>query len=208
MAAATDAATGGSIDFYFDFSSPYAYFGSLRIDDVAAKHGRTVTWHPILLGAVFKVTGMKPNTMQPLRGDYLRHDVRRIARLTGAPFAWPVVMPANSLAATRAYWWLAGRDADAARRLARAVFHAHWGEGRDIGPVEVVAEVASTLGLDPAEVTAAIQDPAVKDRVRAETDGAIARGVFGAPFVLVGDEPFWGWDRLDMVDAWLARGGW
>ncbi|HEY0834685.1 MAG TPA: DsbA family protein, partial [Azospirillum sp.] len=61
---------------------------------------------------------------------------------------------------------------------------------------------------DPAEVTAAVQDPAVKDRLRAETDRAIARGVFGAPFVLVGDEPFWGWDRLDMVDSWLERGGW
>ncbi|HYH17702.1 MAG TPA: 2-hydroxychromene-2-carboxylate isomerase [Azospirillum sp.] len=197
-----------AIDFYFDFSSPYGYFASLRIDDLAAKHGRAVTWHPILLGAVFKVTGMKPNMVQPLRGDYLHHDVQRIARLTGAPFAWPAVMPSNSLAATRAYWWLAGRDDVAARRLARAIYHAHWGEGRDIGPVEVVAEVAASLGHDPAEVTAATQDPAVKERVREETDGAIARGVFGAPFVLVSDEPFWGWDRLDMVDSWLERGGW
>lgn len=199
---------GAAIDFYFDFSSPYGYFASLRIDDLAAKHGRAVTWHPILLGAVFKVTGMKPNMVQPLRGDYLRHDVQRIARLTGAPFAWPAVMPSNSLAATRAYWWLAGRDAAVARRLARAIYHAHWGEGRDIGPVEVVAEVAASLGLDRAEVTAATQDPAVKERVREETDRAIARGVFGAPFVLIGDEPFWGWDRLDMADSWLERGGW
>ncbi len=197
-----------SIDFYFDFASPYGYFASLRIDELAAKHGRTVAWHPILLGAVFKVTGMKPNMQQPLRGEYLQHDVNRIARLMGCPFAFPAVMPVNPVAAARAYWWQFAQSPESAKALARALYHAHWGEGRDIGSPEAVADVAGAMGLDPAAVAAGMQDQTVKDRLREETNGAIGRGVFGSPFVLVGDEPFWGWDRLDMIDRWLATGGW
>ncbi|HYG91629.1 MAG TPA: 2-hydroxychromene-2-carboxylate isomerase [Azospirillum sp.] len=196
------------IDFYFDFASPYGYFASLRIDELAAKHGRTVTWRPILLGAVFKVTGMKPNTHQPLRGDYLVHDVRRIARLMGCPFTYPQAMPVNPLMASRAYWGQFVRDPERAKALARALYRAHWGEGSDIGPIETVLDVAAAASFDRDEVAADVQEPAVKDRLRDETDKAIARGVFGSPFIVVGDEPFWGWDRLDMVDRWLGTGGW
>ncbi|MGQ9371185.1 2-hydroxychromene-2-carboxylate isomerase [Azospirillum sp. ST 5-10] len=197
-----------AIDFYFDFASPYGYFASLQIDALAARHGRTVCWRPILLGAVFKITGMRPNMEQPLRGEYLAHDSGRIARMLGCPFRFPDVMPVRALNPSRAFWWLNGRSEAQARRLAAALYHAHWGEGRDIGPAETVAEVAGDQGLDPAEVTAALQDQAVKDRLRAETDQAIARGVFGSPFVIVDDEPFWGWDRLPMVERWLSTGGW
>ncbi len=200
------------IDFYFDFGSPYGYFASLRIEALAAAHGRSVTWRPILLGAVFKVTGMKPNLEQPLRGAYLSHDVGRIARLTGAPFRFPDSAPVNGVAASRAFYWLADRHPEGAKLLARALYHAHFGEGRDIGPADTVAEIAAatlgSLGHDRAAVSAALQEQSVKDRLRAETDGAVERGVFGSPFVIVDGEPFWGWDRLDMVDRWLATGGW
>lgn len=196
------------IDFYFDFASPYGYFASLRIDELAAKHGRAVNWHPILLGAVFKITGMKPNLQQPLRGEYLQHDVKRIARLMGCPFAFPDSTPVNSVAASRAVWWRYDRDPDSAKALARALYRAHWGEGLDIGKPDAVVAVAASLGLDPAAVAASMQDQAVKDRLRDETEQAISRGVFGSPFVLIGDEPFWGWDRLDMIERWLATGGW
>lgn len=199
---------GAPIDFYFDFASPYGYFASLRIDAIAARHGRVVAWRPILLGAVFKVTGMKPNMQQPLRGDYLKHDVHRIARRLAVPFTWPAVMPILGVSASRAYWWLEGRDPAAARRLAGALYHAHWGEGVDISSAETVTGIAAAQGLDAAEVAAALQDPAVKDRLRQETDGAIERGVFGAPFIIVDGEPFWGADRLEMVEAWLESGGW
>lgn len=200
------------IDFYFDFASPYGYFASLRIDALAAAHGRSVTWRPILLGAIFKVTGMKPNLEQPLRGEYLTHDVGRIARLTGAPFTFPDSAPVNGVAASRAFYWLTDDHPEQAKLLARALYHAHFGEGRDIAPADVVAEVAEQtlggLGYDRAAVRTALGDQTVKDRLRGETEQAVARGVFGSPFVLVDEEPFWGWDRLDMLDRWLSSGGW
>jgi 2-hydroxychromene-2-carboxylate isomerase len=200
------------IDFYFDFASPYGYFASLRIDALAAAHGRSVTWRPILLGAIFKVTGMKPNLEQPLRGEYLTHDVGRIARLTGAPFTFPDSAPVNGVAASRAFYWLTDDHPEQAKLLARALYHAHFGEGRDIAPADVVAEIAERtlggLGYDRAAVRTALGDQTVKDRLRGETEQAVARGVFGSPFVLVDEEPFWGWDRLDMLDRWLSSGGW
>lgn len=197
-----------AIDFYFDFASPYGYLASLEIDALAAAHGRSVNWRPILLGAVFAVTGSKPNMQLPLRGDYLKHDIHRIARRQGAPLVWPAVTPVNGLAAARSVWWLSEREPATARRLAAALFHSHWGEGRDIGPADVVATVASGIGVDGAALLAAIAEQRIKDRLRAETDGALARGVFGAPFFIVGGEPFWGWDRLPMLAEWLTRGGW
>lgn len=196
------------LDFYFDFASPYGYLASTRIDALAARYGRSVTWRPILLGAVFKVTGMTPNVMQPLRGDYLRHDVVRFARLLGVPIAFSPVLPMNALAASRAYYWLLDAEPEQARALARAVYEAQWAQGRDMGAVEAVAEVAAGLGIAPEALRAAVQDPAVKERLRAETDQAIARGVFGSPFIFVDGEPFWGADRLDQIERWLEQGGW
>jgi 2-hydroxychromene-2-carboxylate isomerase len=196
------------LDFWFDFASPYGYLASTRIDDIAARHGRTVRWRPILLGAVFKVSGMKPVMDQPLRGEYLIHDVPRFARLLGAPLTMPAKVPLNGLAACRAFWWLEPSDPSKAHALAKAIYHAHWGEGRDVAAAEQVAEVAAPLGIPAADLIAGVQEPLVKDRLRAETDEAIRRGVFGAPFIQIDGESFWGADRLDQIDQWLARGGW
>jgi 2-hydroxychromene-2-carboxylate isomerase len=196
------------LDFWFDFASPYGYLASTRIDDIAARHGRTVRWRPILLGAVFKVSGMKPVMDQPLRGEYLIHDVPRFARLLGVPLTMPAKVPLNGLAACRAFWWLEPSDPSKAHALAKAIYHAHWGEGRDVAAAEQVAEVAAPLGIPAADLLAGVQEPLVKDRLRAETDEAIRRGVFGAPFIQIDGESFWGADRLDQIDQWLARGGW
>jgi 2-hydroxychromene-2-carboxylate isomerase len=196
------------IDFYFEFASPYGYLASLRIDAIAAAHGREVIWRPIMLGAALKLTGSQPNVRAPLKGDYLRRDVPRFARLLDAPLTFPPVLPMNSLAASRAYWWLFEQDEDLAKGLAQAIYHAHWGEGHDLSAPEAVADVAETLGIDREELLAAVQDPRIKARLKEETDRSIARGVFGSPFVFVDDEPFWGADRLDQVERWLATGGW
>jgi 2-hydroxychromene-2-carboxylate isomerase len=196
------------IDFYFEFASPYGYFASLRIGTIASAYDREVCWRPIMLGAALKLTGSGPNMHLPLKGPYLLHDAPRFARLLDVPFTLPPVMPMNSLAASRAFWWLHAQDPDMAKGFAQAVYHAHWGEGRDMSSPEQVAEVGESLGIAREELIAATQDPAVKAKLKEETDRSIERGVFGSPFIFVDGEPFWGADRLDQVERWLATGGW
>ena len=196
------------IDFYFEFASPYGYLASLRIGSIAAAYERDLVWRPIMLGAALKATGTGPNMQVPMKGPYLLRDAPRFARMLDVPFALPPVMPMNSLAASRAYWWLFDQDRDMAEALAQTVYHAHWGEGRDVSSPEQVAEIAETLGIGRADLLEAVQDPAVKARLKAETDRSLERGVFGSPFIFVDEEPFWGADRLDQVERWLRTGGW
>jgi 2-hydroxychromene-2-carboxylate isomerase len=196
------------VEFHFDFSSPYGYLAASRIDALAARHGRAVDWRPFLLGAVFKVSGMAPLLDYPLKSDYVRRDFARFARLLGLPFQLPTPFPFAAIAASRAFYWLADRDGAKAKALARALHHASYGEGRDIAPAETVAAIAVGLGLDRGEILAALNDPAVKDRLRQAVDQAVARGVFGSPMIIIDGEMFWGADRLDQVERWLATGGW
>jgi 2-hydroxychromene-2-carboxylate isomerase len=192
------------IDFYFDFSSPYGYLASTRIDELAARHGRSVAWHPFLLGAAFKLTGQRALTEQPMRGPYHERDFARSARLLGVPFRLPAKFPFFALAASRAFYWL---DAgDRAKALAKAVYHAAFAEGRDVTPASTVAEIARPLGIGGLEQ--GVDQPETKVHLREATDAAIARGVFGSPFFIVDGEPFWGHDRLAQVDHWLETGGW
>ncbi len=196
------------IDFYFDFSSPYGYFASTRIDDIAARHGRMVTWRPTLLGAVFKITGGQPLPTIPLKGSYAAHDLARSARLLEIAFKMPSRFPISSTAPSRAFYWLGDRDPALAKKLAQALFHAYFAEDRDISNPEVTGNVAAKLGVDKGELTQALNDPAVKERLKSEVDAAIERGVFGSPYIVVDGEPFWGSDRLDQVEKWLETGGW
>jgi 2-hydroxychromene-2-carboxylate isomerase len=196
------------IDFYFEFASPYGYLASTQIDALAARHGRTVRWHPIMLGAAFKETGARPLMQTPLKGPYLLHDVPRFARLLGVPLKLPPVMPMNSLAASRSCLWLDEDNPARAKSMAQALLRAHWGEGRDLGAPEAVAEVAAGFGIERAALLAAVADQRIKDLLKERTHAAIERGVFGSPFIVVDGEPFWGADRLPQVEAWLARGGW
>ncbi|CAA7618575.1 2-hydroxychromene-2-carboxylate isomerase [Magnetospirillum sp. UT-4] len=196
------------IDFYFDFSSPYSYFASFMVDLLADQHGRSCVWKPILLGPAFKASGNLPLAEQPLKGDYARHDWERIARLMGVPYRLPEPFPVSTLTAARAFWCLEEADSGAARAFAEAVFAAYFAAGRDISRPEVVGAVAGEMGIDAEALLAAAATDRAKARARAETDDAIARGVFGAPFLFVDGEPFWGGDRLWMVHQWLERGGW
>ena len=197
-----------AIDFYFDFSSPYGYFASLEVDALAERHGRTVTWRPILLGVLFKTTGQSPLLDQPLRGAYARRDLERTARRLGVPFTIPAAFPINALQASRAFYWLVDRDERIGRDFARAVFYAIFAEGRDLGPAQAVIALAGALGRPAEEISAALGDPGVKDRLRRKVDAALADGIFGSPTVVVDGEPFWGFDRFADVERWLATGGW
>ena len=196
------------IAFYFDFSSPYGYLAALRIDELAAKHGRAVAWKPMLLGVSFKATGSEPLMNIPLKGDYSRHDLARTARLQGVPFAIPEPFPFASVAACRAFYWLDDRDPAKARALAKALYRAAFAEGRVIGDAQGVIAVARALGIDGDALAAALKDPAVKQRLRDEVDDTVAKKIFGSPYFVVDGEPFWGNDRLDQIDRWLETGGW
>lgn len=197
------------IDFYFDFSSPYGYFGSCRIDEVGQRHDREVIWRPYLMGAAMKVTGSTPLVNREMIGAYAHHDIARTARRYGIAFNRPPPpFPVPSIAAGRAFYWLADRDPLQARDLARRLYAALFVDGRNIGESEVVIDITAEAGADPDQVRAALADQAVKDRLRQETEAAIERGVFGSPYFIVDGEPFWGNDRIDDVDKWLETGGW
>lgn len=196
------------LDFYFDFSSPYGYFAATRIDALAARHGRETTWHPILLGIVFRQTGGQPLPAIPIKGQYALRDIERTARWLGVPYRAPSRFPVSGTAASRAYYWLAESDAAAAKRLALAVFQAFFTEDRDIAAPAVVADIAAGQGVDRAAVIEGMGTAAVKDRVKQEVEAAMARGVFGSPYVIADGEPFWGTDRLDQLERWLAAGPW
>ena len=196
------------IEFYFDFSSPYGYLASERVDAVAARHGREVAWRPYLMGVAMKVTGSSPLVNRPLMGAYSRHDMVRSARRLKIPLSFPEPFPIATIAACRAVYWMERANSNEAKPLAQALYRAYFVEGRNISEADVVADVAAERGADRDALLAGIQDPAVKDRLKEVTNDAVERGIFGSPFFMVGDEPFWGHDRMDEVEHWLETGGW
>jgi 2-hydroxychromene-2-carboxylate isomerase len=196
------------IDFYFDFSSPYGYLGAQKIEALAARHGRGVDWHPILLGVIFKETGGAPLTMLPLKGEYSRRDFARSARFHGiADFGMPSTFPIPTQAPARIVLWQKARDAALAVRIAKALYRAYFVDDIDISGPDAAAAVAAKEGVDGGAARAAVDDPAIKDALKREVGEAMARGVFGSPFLFVDGEPFWGLDRFDQVERWLATGG-
>jgi 2-hydroxychromene-2-carboxylate isomerase len=194
------------LDFYFDFSSPYGYLAARKIEALAAAHGRTVNWRPILLGAAFKATGAVPLPQVPLKGAYAMRDFLRSARFHGIPYRQPTTFPIPTTAAARAFYWLQARDRAKAVEFARALYNAYFTEDVDISRPENVLSVAARLGVDAAELGTALNDPALKEKTKTEVDAAVARGVFGSPYIVVDGEPFWGMDRLDQIERWLAKG--
>ncbi|WP_119421985.1 2-hydroxychromene-2-carboxylate isomerase [Desertibaculum subflavum] len=196
------------LEFYFDFSSPYGYIAANRIDAIAAKHGRGVTWLPFLLGVAFRSSGGQPLVDYPMKGDYSRADFARSAREHAIPFNMPARFPLATQMAARSFYWLDAGNADLARRFAKAAYAAYFADGRDITDASVLSALASSLGIDAGAMLTAAAAETWKAKLRDMTDEAVGRGVFGSPFVFVDGEPFWGADRLDMVDRWLARGGW
>lgn len=196
------------IEFYFDFSSPYGYLAAERIDDIAARHDRDVSWRPYLMGVAMKVTGSSPIVNRPMLGEYSRRDMVRSARRLKVPFSFPEPFPIATIAACRAVYWTERAGAREAKSLARALYRAYFADGRNISEAEVVADVAAETGADRDALLAGIQDPTVKDRLKEVTNDAVERGIFGSPFFVVDGEPFWGHDRMDEVERWLETGGW
>ncbi len=197
-----------AIDFYFDFSSPYGYLASVKIDELVEPFGRTVAWKPILLGAIMKTAGAKPLREYPLKGDYAEHDCARLARFMEVPWTMPDRFPIATMAAARAFYWIEDGDPARAKAFAHAAYRTYFGEGRDITTKEAVADIAEPLGVDRDRLMAALGDETVKQRLKDETAAAQDKGVFGSPYVIIDGEPFWGADRFWMIRRWLKSGGW
>lgn len=195
------------VQFHFDFSSPYAYLASEKIDILAAKYGREVEWRPMLLGVVFQKLGTAPLVQLPMKGEYSIRDFARSARFLGLPFKYPSKFPLPTQHAARAYYWLEEQDAGLAREFAHAVFRALFVADRDISDPDVVLGIADALGVHRDILSTAVNSPAVKARLKEETEAAIAKGMFGSPYIIVDGEAFWGVDRLPQIEQWLAAGG-
>lgn len=195
------------IDFYFDFSSPYGFLASEKIEAVADKWGRQVLWHPILLGPAFKATGAAPLPTIPIKGEYAVRDMARTARYLGLTYRHPSNFPIATQNAARAFLWISDRNAQQAKAFAQACYRAYFVEDRNIAELDTLLAIVESLGQAPKAVAEAIGDPALKERLRAEVDLALARGVFGSPFFIVDGEPFWGTDRLPQLEHWLSTGG-
>jgi 2-hydroxychromene-2-carboxylate isomerase len=196
------------VDFYFEFSSPYGFIASHLVDDMGQRIGREIRWRPFLLGPIFKATGQAPLVEIPMKGEYSRRDFERSARFHGVNLRIPAKFPIGTVAGVRAFYWIEDRDPAKARAFAKALYDEYFTAGHDISAPETVIEIAGATGIDKAALHAALGEAAVKERAKAEVDAAMAKGVFGSPYFIVDGEPFWGCDRIPMLEQWVTRGGW
>ena len=194
------------IDFYFDFSSPYSYIASEWIEALAARHGRTVRWRAILLGATFQVTDIKSPVSYPLKRDYTMLDFERSARFAGVPLTIPEKFPIPTQNVARLFWWLDTSDPARARDWARHCLRALFARGTDLSDAVALRALAGEFGLDGGEAQDVWGDPQWKAALKAANDAAIALGVFGVPYFIIDGEPFWGNDRRPMIERWLEKG--
>ena len=195
------------IAFYFDFSSPYSYIASEWIEALAARHGRTVQWHAMLLGATFQVTEIRSPVSYPLKREYSMRDFERSARFAGVPLKMPEKFPISTQNAARLFWWLLDTDGpERAVAWARHGLRALFARGVDLSDNAALLTLSAEFGLAPEQAEAAWNDPERKARLRAVNDTAIAAGVFGAPFFVIDGEPFWGNDRRAQIERWLEHG--
>jgi 2-hydroxychromene-2-carboxylate isomerase len=194
------------IEFWYDFPSPYAYLAAMRVEPLAAAAGVDVVWRPFLLGPVLARRADNPSPNQnagAVQARYRRRDVQRQAADCGLPLVWPSSYPRFSLLATRVAL-IAAAEGWAAP-FSRAVFHANFAEDRDIAQAPVVAAILARLGRDADAEIARATTPANKAALAAEVERAVDRGIFGAPSFLVGDELFWGNDRLEQAIRWATK---
>ncbi|HMJ53414.1 MAG TPA: 2-hydroxychromene-2-carboxylate isomerase [Polyangiaceae bacterium] len=186
------------LDFWFDYSCPYAYLGSTQVEALARRTGATLTFCPMLLGGVFKAVDTPQNMMDVLSPSKARHnlnDMLRWAEVFGVPLSMPEGHPFRTVEALRA---------TLVTRCDPAVMHgfyrAYWIEGKRPSEPATMRAVLSAAGHDPDAVLARVQDSDVKDDLRRRTDEAIALGIFGAPtFIVDHRHLYWGQDRIDFV---------
>ncbi len=193
------------VEFWFEFASTYSYLSVMRIERAAEAAGVDIEWKPFLLGPVFLALGWNdsPFNIYPPKGRYMWRDLERLAEKEGLPFRRPSRFPRNGLLAARVA--LVGVEEGWVAAFARAVMTANFAEDREIGEEAVIVEILGTLGLPGAEVITRAQADANKLALRCQTERAAELGLFGAPSFRVGEEVFWGNDRLEDALAWARR---
>ena len=192
-----------TLEFYFDYGSPYSYLADTQVEAIAQRAGATLVRKPMLLGGVFKATGNHSPAELPQKSAWSAFDMPLWARHYGVPFQRNPFFPVNTLALMRG---AAAAQIDGLfERYHPAVFKAMWVEGRNLNDMKEVVAVLSAAGLDPEKFGARLQDQDVKDRLKATTDEAVARGVFGAPTCFVDNMMFFGNDRLPFVEMALKE---
>ena len=206
-AAPASALMRAPIQFYFDFSSPYSYIASEWIEAVAARHGRRVQWHAVLLGVLFQTAELKPLTSHPVKRDYALRDFERSARFANLPFRQPDAFPIATQNAARVFWWINDeKDPAQAVAWARASMRAYFTRNVNLSDPAQLKALAEECGLDGAAAEAVWSDPHWKNRLKRANDDALLAGVFGAPYFIVDGEPFWGNDRQAQIEQWLVSG--
>jgi 2-hydroxychromene-2-carboxylate isomerase len=198
------------LHFYFDFISPFGYFAALRIEALAARHGRRVEWHAMLLGvSVMKVMGLKPLLDTPLKGAYIRREAERYMRRHNLVLKRKVddkmMDPRN---AGRAFYWLRKHKPELLVASVHAIYEAYWVQGLDLSSAESIAEIVSRLGIENRWLIDGIESIEAGQMLRNGVDNSLKLGVFGSPTVSVDGELFWGVQSFELLDEWLKSGGW
>jgi 2-hydroxychromene-2-carboxylate isomerase len=188
-----------TVEFLFDFGSPATYLAWTQLPGICASAGATLAWRPILLGGVFQATGNASPVSVPAKGKYMLTDLARFAKRYGVPLRFNPHFPVNTLALMRGAVGFQMREPARFQDYVTAIFRAMWVDGENLGDAKVVEEVLGRAGFDAAVFAALIADPAVKEVLKHNTGAAVARGAFGAPTMFVGEQMFFGQDRLDFV---------
>jgi 2-hydroxychromene-2-carboxylate isomerase len=192
-----------TVEFFFDFGSPASYLAWTQLPRIASAAGAQLIWKPMLLGGVFKATGNQSPVMIPSKGAWMLKDLARFARRYNVQMNFNPHFPINTLTLMRGAAGYQGSERF--EHYVKIIFEALWVEKKNLGKPEVVAEVLSAAGFDPAEFERLVSDETVKERLKATTEEAIQRGVFGAPTFFIGEEMHFGQDRLDFVSEALSR---
>jgi 2-hydroxychromene-2-carboxylate isomerase len=187
------------VEFIFDYGSPFSYLADTQLPALAARTGAEIVYRPILLGAIFKATGNASPISVPAKGKYMRLELARWARRWKVEFSSNPHFPINTIKLMRGA--IAAQMQGRFEAYHPAAFRAMWVDGVNLGEPGQVRALCERAGIDPAS----IEGDTIKDRLRANTDEAVARGAFGAPTFFVGDDMFWGNDRLEWVEAALTR---
>lgn len=188
-----------TVDFYFDFGSPAAYLAYTQLPKLAAQTGAAVAMKPMLLGGVFQATGNRPPISVPLKGSYLFQDLNRYAKRYGVPFIMNPYFPINTITLMRAASGLQSHNDARFDLYCATIFKAIWVDSKNMNDLAVVGAVLHEAGFDGAAILALASLQDIKDLLKAQTQAAVDRGIFGAPTFFVGDEMFWGQDRLEFV---------